>query len=265
MSSGAKSKRPANTTWKGCSFASNMRSRASAQSECALDTLETLFGSIDTAVLRAELRRLFRWLKDKGMTAVITGERGEKSLTRHGLEEYISDCVILLDHRVKDDVSTRRLRVVKYRGSTHGTNEYPFLIDEDGFSIMPMTSMRLAHAASTERLSSGVDRLDAMLDGKGYFRGSTILSRAPRERARPASRPAWPGPRVSAKSAVCTLPTRNPSSSSLATCGRSASTSSDTSTRARCGWSPHARFNTASRCTSCSSTRWSANTNLRSW
>jgi circadian clock protein KaiC len=141
----------------------------------AFDTLEALFGSIDGTVLRAELRRLFRWLKRRGLTAVITGERGDKLLTRHGLEEYISDCVILLDHRVSDDVSTRRLRVVKYRGSTHGTNEYPFLIDEDGFSILPVTSMRLVHAASTERLSSGIERLDAMLDGKGYFRGGTIL------------------------------------------------------------------------------------------
>ncbi len=141
----------------------------------AFDTLEALFGSVDVTVLRAELRRLFRWLKDKGLTAVITGERDDQSLTRQGLEEYISDCVILLDHRVREDVSTRRLRVVKYRGSTHGTNEYPFLIDHDGFSILPVTSMRLSHAAPEERLSSGIDRLDAMLDGKGYYRGSTIL------------------------------------------------------------------------------------------
>jgi circadian clock protein KaiC len=141
----------------------------------AFDTLEALFGSIDGAVLRAEFRRLFSWLKDRRLTVVITGERGEKTLTRHGLEEYISDCVILLDHRVSDDVSTRRLRVVKYRGSTHGTNEYPFLIDQDGFSILPVTSMRLIHGAPSGRVSSGVERLDAMLDGKGYFRGSTIL------------------------------------------------------------------------------------------
>jgi circadian clock protein KaiC len=141
----------------------------------AFDTLEALFGNLDEAILRAELRRLFRWLKEKKLTAVITGERGDKSLTRHGLEEYISDCVILLDHRVHDDVSTRRLRVVKYRGSPHGTNEYPFLIDQDGFSILPVTSMRLGHSAPTDRLSSGIERLDAMLDGKGFYRGSTIL------------------------------------------------------------------------------------------
>ncbi|MGH8664323.1 MAG: circadian clock protein KaiC, partial [Burkholderiales bacterium] len=141
-----------------------------------LDTIETLFSGLSNAgVLRAELRRLFRWLKDKGVTAVVTGERGEGALTRHGLEEYISDCVILLDHRVIDQVSTRRLRVVKYRGTTHGTNEYPFLIDEDGISVLPITSLRLQHAVSDERISSGVPRLDAMLGGHGYYRGSTVL------------------------------------------------------------------------------------------
>lgn len=141
-----------------------------------LDTIETLFsGLLNQGVLRAELRRLFRWLKDKGVTAVITGERGEGKLTRHGLEEYVSDCVILLDHRVIDQVSTRRVRVVKYRGTTHGTNEYPFLIDEDGISVLPITSVGLCHDVSEERVSSGVPRLDAMLGGKGYFRGSTVL------------------------------------------------------------------------------------------
>jgi circadian clock protein KaiC len=141
-----------------------------------LDSVETLFGGLaNTAVLRAELRRLFRWLKDRGVTAVVTGERGEGALTRHGLEEYVSDCVILLDHRVVDQVSTRRLRVVKYRGSLHGTNEYPFLIDQDGISVMPITSLGLQHPASRERVSSGIARLDAMLGDKGYFRGSTVL------------------------------------------------------------------------------------------
>ncbi|MPZ45246.1 MAG: circadian clock protein KaiC [Betaproteobacteria bacterium] len=141
-----------------------------------LDTIETLFSGLSNAgVLRAELRRLFRWLKDKGVTAVVTGERGEGQLTRHGLEEYISDCVILLDHRVIDQVSTRRLRVVKYRGTTHGTNEYPFLIDEDGISVLPITSLRLQHAVSDERISSGIPRLDTMLGGHGYYRGSTVL------------------------------------------------------------------------------------------
>jgi len=141
-----------------------------------LDTLESLFGGFtNEALLRAELRRLFRWLKDKGVTAIITGERGEGQLTRQGLEEYVSDCVILLDHRVKEQVSTRRLRIVKYRGSTHGTNEYPFLIDEDGIHVLPLTSLHLDHPASSERISSGVPRLDAMLGGEGYYRGSSIL------------------------------------------------------------------------------------------
>jgi circadian clock protein KaiC len=141
-----------------------------------LDTIEALFAGFDNeGVLRAELRRLFRWLKDKGVTAVITGERGTQTLTRNGLEEYVSDCVILLDHRVDEQVSTRRLRIVKYRGSLHGTNEYPFLIDRQGISVMPITSAGLQHEVSTERVSSGVPGLDAMLGGKGYFRGSTVL------------------------------------------------------------------------------------------
>ena len=141
-----------------------------------LDTIETLFsGLTNEGILRAELRRLFRWLKDKGVTAIITGERGEGQLTRHGLEEYVSDCVILLDNRVIDQVSTRRLRIVKYRGTTHGTNEYPFLIDEDGISVLPITSLGFEHKASNERVTSGVKRLDTMLGGKGYFRGSSIL------------------------------------------------------------------------------------------
>ncbi len=141
-----------------------------------LDTIETLFSGLqNAAILRAELRRLFRWLKDKGVTAIITGERGEGTLTRQGLEEYVSDCVILLDHRVIDQVSTRRLRVVKYRGSTHGTNEYPFLIDEDGISVLPITSVGLTHSVSNERISSGIPRLDVMLGGEGYYRGSTAL------------------------------------------------------------------------------------------
>lgn len=141
-----------------------------------LDTIESLFSGIaNTGILRAELRRLFFWLKDRGVTAVVTGESGEATMTRHGLEEYISDCVILLDHRVDDQISTRRLRVVKYRGSVHGTNEYPFLIDEGGFSVLPITSTGLTHAVSNERVSSGVERLDAMLDGEGFYRGSTIM------------------------------------------------------------------------------------------
>jgi circadian clock protein KaiC len=141
-----------------------------------LDTVESLFSSMpNPPILRAELRRLFRWLKDKGVTAVITGERGESTLTRQGLEEYVSDCVIVLDHRVSDQVSSRRLRVVKYRGSTHGTNEYPFLIDEDGISVMPVTSLGLQQIASKARIPTGIPRLDAMLGGAGYYRGSSVL------------------------------------------------------------------------------------------
>jgi circadian clock protein KaiC len=141
-----------------------------------LDTIESLFAGLpNQLILRAELRRLFRWLKVKGVTAIITGERGDETLTRQGLEEYVSDCVIMLDHRVTEQTSTRRLRVVKYRGSTHGTNEYPFLIDETGFSVLPVTSLGLEHIVSSERISSGIKALDDMLEGKGYFRGSTVL------------------------------------------------------------------------------------------
>src|ERR1700739_782404 len=136
-----------------------------------LDTIENLFAGLQNqGILRAELRRLFRWLKDKGVSAVITAERGEGALTRHGLEEYVSDCVILLDHRVTDQVSTRRPRIVKYRGTAHGTNEYPFLIDETGFSVLPITSLGLKHEDSTERISTRVPRLDVMLGG-GVYRG----------------------------------------------------------------------------------------------
>jgi circadian clock protein KaiC len=141
-----------------------------------LDTIETLFSGLpNPLILRAELQRLLRWLKRKGITTIITAERGEGSLTRQGLEEYVSDCVILLDHRVNDQSSIRRLRIVKYRGSTHGTNEYPFLIDEDGFSVLPVTSLGLNYYSSNERISTGIPRLDTMLSGKGYFRGSTVL------------------------------------------------------------------------------------------
>lgn len=142
----------------------------------ALDTIETLFSGLSNlTIVRSELRRLFRWLKEKGMTTVITAEQGLGSLTRHGLEEYVSDCVIFLDHRVSNQVSTRRLRIVKYRGSTHGTNEFPFLISETGISVLPITSLGLDHQVTKERISSGIPRLDGMLGGKGYFRGSTIL------------------------------------------------------------------------------------------
>ncbi len=141
-----------------------------------LDTIEALFSSLsDTAVLRAELRRLFAWLKDKGVSAIITAERGQGQLTRYGIEEYVSDCVILLDHRVAEQVTTRRLRVVKYRGSAHGTNEYPFLIDGQGISVVPITSAGLQHRVARDAVSSGIADLDAMLGISGYFRGSSIL------------------------------------------------------------------------------------------
>jgi circadian clock protein KaiC len=141
-----------------------------------LDTVDALFSHIpNLAVLRAELSRLLRWLRDKGVTVIFTGERGDIALTRHGIEEYVSDCVIVLDHRVNAQTSTRRLRIAKYRGSSHGTNEYPFLIDENGILILPLTSMNLEHKASTARVSSGIPRLDSMLGGKGYYRGSCIL------------------------------------------------------------------------------------------
>jgi circadian clock protein KaiC len=141
-----------------------------------IDTIETLFGAFtDAATLRSELQRLFVWLKARGVTVVITGERGEGQLTRHGIEEYVSDCVIVLNHLVTEETSTRRLRVLKYRGSLHGTNEYPFLIGERGISVQPITSLGLQHAVSRERVSTGVDRLDVMLGGGGPYRGSSVL------------------------------------------------------------------------------------------
>lgn len=141
-----------------------------------LDTIEALFAGLPNhAILRAELRRLFRWLKDRGMTAVITGEKGEASITRYGLEEYVADCVIILDQRVSEQISTRRLRILKYRGAAHGTNEYPFLIGERGLSVLPITSLQLDHQASEQRFSTGIARLDEMLGGQGVFRGSSIL------------------------------------------------------------------------------------------
>lgn len=141
-----------------------------------LDTIEVLFSALSNqGILRAELQRLFRWLKDKGVSAVITAERGNATMTRFGLEEYVADCVILLDHRVTEQMSTRRLRIVKYRGTLHGTNEYPFLITKDGISVLPITSIGLDHPAPTERVSTGIKEFDEMLGGKGYYRGSSIL------------------------------------------------------------------------------------------
>jgi circadian clock protein KaiC len=141
-----------------------------------LDTIETLFSTFNNAaILRSELRRLFRFLKGKGVTAIVTCERGDGALSRHGIEEYVSDCVILLDHRVEAQLSTRRLRIVKYRGSSHGADEYPFLIDARGFSVLPITSLGLSHQASEQRVSTGIPRLDAMFGGAGVYRGSTVL------------------------------------------------------------------------------------------
>jgi circadian clock protein KaiC len=144
-----------------------------------IDTLEVLFAGLSNpGILRAELRRLFRWLKERRVTAIVTAERGpvaRDSLTRHGLEEFVSDCVILLDQRVIEQVTTRRLRIVKYRGSSHGSNEYPFLIDADGITVLPVTSLSLSHKAPTTRISSGTPALDAMLGGRGFYRGSSIL------------------------------------------------------------------------------------------
>ena len=141
-----------------------------------LDTVEALFAGLPNhAILRAELRRLFRWLKDRGMTAIITGEKGEASITRYGLEEYVADCVITLDHRVAEQICTRRLRVVKYRGTAYGTNEYPFIIGERGLSVLPITSLQLAHRASAERIPTGIAGIDAMLGGQGLYRGSSVL------------------------------------------------------------------------------------------
>jgi circadian clock protein KaiC len=141
-----------------------------------LDTIEVLFGALpNQTIVRAELQRLFRWLKNKGVTAVITAERGDGTMTRFGLEEYVADCVILLDHRVTEQVSTRRLRIVKYRGTLHGTSEYPFLISKNGISVLPITSLSLEHRVSNKRISTGIKELDNMLDGKGFYRGSSVL------------------------------------------------------------------------------------------
>jgi len=142
-----------------------------------LDTIEALFGELpNPSILRAEIRRLFLWLKERGLTTVITAERDKpERLTRHGIEEFVSDCVIVLDHRIRDEISTRRMRIVKYRGSTHGTNEYPFLIDANGISVLPISSLGLDHPAPPTRISTGIERLDGMMGGKGFFRGSSIL------------------------------------------------------------------------------------------
>ena len=170
-----KSPKPASTTSKAVHPA-QVRDRIDRrEAGGARHHRDAVLRLLEHALLRSEIRRLFQFLKSFGVTAMVTGERGEKSLTRYGLEEYVADCVILLDHRVTDQISTRRLRIVKYRGSSHGTNEYPFIIDEQGFSVLPITSMALRHKVSNEVISSGVPDLDAMLGVGGYFRGSTVL------------------------------------------------------------------------------------------
>ncbi|MBE9195871.1 circadian clock protein KaiC [Synechocystis sp. LEGE 06083] len=142
-----------------------------------LDTIEVLFSGLDNAnIVRSELRRLFHWLKEKGVTAIITGERGDKNLTRQGLEEYVSDCVIKLDQKTVEEIATRTIQVVKYRGSRHSNNEYPFLIEENGISVLPITSLVLNHSVSQERISTGIPQLDEMFGGQGYYRGSSILA-----------------------------------------------------------------------------------------
>ena len=171
-----------------------------------LDTIESLFAGLSNAgVLRAELRRLFAWLKERGITAVITGERGVDTLTRQGLEEYVSDCVIFLDHRVTDQISTRRLRIVKYRGSSHGTNEYPFLIDRRGIAVLPVTSLQLIHKATSERISTGLDWLDEMFGGQGYFRAQQRADVGRRRNGEDDPRGAisWTRPAVAASARVC--------------------------------------------------------------
>ena len=189
-----------------------------------LDTLEALFSSLaNEAIIRAELRRLFRWLKEKGVTAVITAERGGGTLTRYGLEEYVADCVILLDHRVQNQISTRRLRIVKYRGTSHGTNEYPFLIDEQGFSVLPITSLGLTHRAPTEYVSSGVHRMDTMLNGGVSIAAVRSLSQGPRVRVRAQSPHISSRPHASVGKRRCSLPLKNPRIKSFVTCVRSES------------------------------------------
>ncbi len=226
-----------------------------------LDTVEALFAGLpNEGILRAELRRLLRWLKDRGVTTVITGEQGERTLTRHGLEEYVSDCVIFLDHRVTDQIATRRLRIVKYRGSRHGTNEYPTLIDEHGLSVLPISSLGLDYPVSNERVSSGIRRLDAMLGGEGYY---------PRQQ-RPylrhgGYRQDQPGRRVRRRrpaggaSGACTSPSRSHPSRSCATCAPSAFDLNPGSKRACSGSPVSGRRCTGWRCTWPTSTSWSRN------
>ena len=197
-----------------------------------LDTLESLFSGLpNEAILRAELRRLFRWLKSKGVTAVITGEKGQNELTRHGLEEYVSDCVIVLDHRVVNQVATRRLRVVKYRGSRHGTNEYPTMIDETGLSVLPISSLGLTYPVSSERVATGVAELDAMFEGKGFYRGTSVLISGTAGTGKTALPPRLQMPHAAGAKKAFTFPTRNRRIRLFATWVPSASICKNGSTR----------------------------------
>ena len=190
-----------------------------------LDTIEALFSGLSNgSILRAELRRLFRWLKDKGVTTVITAEQGSGKFTRQGMEEYVSDAVIFLDHRIENQLSTRRLRVVKYRGSSHGTNEYPFLIGKDGFEILPITSFGLKHVASSEPILTGVARLDTTLGGQDFIAVRPCSFLAPPAAVRAALLPIFPAPPANAERNVPILPSRNPRARSSVICARLGST-----------------------------------------
>jgi circadian clock protein KaiC len=216
-----------------------------------LDTIEALFAGLpNEAILRAELRRLFRWLKDKQVTAIITGEQGEGHLTRHGLEEYVSDCVIVLDHRVQNQVATRRLRIVKYRGAKHGTNEYPTLIDEHGLSVLPISSLGLTYPVSTERISTGIPRLDAMVGGKGYYRGSSIFVSGTAGTGKTSLATAFLDRVCRQGSGPCTAPSRSPRPSSSATCAPSGMTWTNGGRPAGSSSTPLAHRSTGWRCIS---------------
>ena len=202
-----------------------------------LDTMEVLFASLpNEAILRSELRRLFRWLKDKGVTAVITAERGRESLTRNGLEEYVSDCVIVLDHRVSDQIATRHLRIVKYRGALHGTNEFPFLIGDDGIGVLPITSLALNHTASNGRIATGIPRLDECWAGRGFFAGVAFCSLARPAPARRSSPPTLPKPPPGAGSACSFSRSKSRPTRSSAICIPSACAWSRWLSAACCGF-----------------------------
>jgi circadian clock protein KaiC len=225
-----------------------------------LDTLENLFGAFsDAATVRSELRRLFGWLKERGVTAVVTGERGDGSLTRHGIEEYVSDCVIVLDHRVTEQTSTRRLRVLKYRGSLHGTNEYPFFIGDTGLSVLPITSLGLQHAVSEQRISTGIARLDGMLGGEGVYRGSSVLVSGTAGTGKSTIAAHAPGASVRFMSRSKSLPPR-----SFATWPPSGSISNAGSTTGCCNFTAYGQACWAWRPTFSSCRSWSP-TSTRSW